>query len=72
MLARFTIQDFFIAICKKYNGMLTPHSLLQYSSKHKFYNNSKELLMVPNKYSKKYSSNLDSSLSNINKIEKNK
>jgi len=29
-------QDFFIAVCNEYNGMLTPHSLLQYSSMHAF------------------------------------
>jgi len=27
-------------MCNKYEGMLTPHSLLQYSSKHTFKNNS--------------------------------
>jgi len=40
----FKIQDSFIAICSEYNGMLAPHSLLQYSSKHTFENNSKQLV----------------------------
>jgi len=30
------IQDSFIAICNKYNGMRPSHSLLQYSSKYTF------------------------------------
>jgi len=34
----------------KYNGMLTPHSLLQYSFE-KILNNSKQLVIVPDKYS---------------------
>jgi len=46
-------------MCNKYNGMLTPHSLLQCSSK-QILNNYKQLAIVPSKYRKNYRKNFSS------------